>query len=176
MLRRTVELADRIVGVLTGAIVLAIAFILLLQVVGRHVLQYPLPWPEEVAGFLFVWLIFIGAFQAYRSGGLIGIDWLVGQLPPVASDCIRLVSDLLVILLLAGLIWTGTDALLAASGSRTTMLRFSWAWVYLAFPVGCALLLLAFVSDFLRNARRFYSSLTGDPGGGDQGGGGAGRD
>jgi len=161
MLRKTEEMLDRVAGLVSGALVLAIAAILLLQVIGRHVLEYPLPWPEEVAGFLFVWLIFIGAIRAYRSGGLIGIDWLIGKLPPVPRDLVRLSSDIVVILLLIGLIWTGIEATIAASGSRTTMLRFSWAWVYLAFPIGCGMLLLAFVSAFLRDAVDLVSRLSG---------------
>lgn len=144
----------RAVGVLTGSIVLAIASILMLQVLGRHVFEYPIPWPEEVAGFLFVWLIFLGAIVAYRQGGLIGIDWLLGKMPGRVAGLVRLISDTLVMGLLVGLIWTGVEATIAASGSSTTVLRFSWAWVYLAFPIGCTILLLAFLVSFVRDLAR----------------------
>ena len=160
MLHKAEDAVNRIAELMSGALLLAIAAILLLQVASRHVLAYPLPWPEEMAGFLFVWLIFIGAIRAYRSGGLIGIDWLIGKLPPVPRDIVRLSSDVVVILLLVGLIWTGIEATIAAIGSRTTMLRFSWAWVYLAFPIGCAMLLLSFVSTFLREAGDLLDRLS----------------
>lgn len=145
----------RAVSVLTGFLVVAIAAILLLQVLGRHVFEYPFPWPEEVAGFMFVWLIFLGAIVAYRQGGLIGIDWVLGKLPSTIARVVRLVSDALVIGLLVGFVWTGVEATIAASGLSTTVLRFSWAWVYLAFPIGCTILLLAFVVSFLRDLSSF---------------------
>jgi len=148
------RLIARVVEVITGLLVLSIAGVLLLQVLGRHLLEYPFSWPEEVAGFLFVWLIFLGAVVAYRRGGLIGIDWLLSKASTRIAAMVKLISDLLVMALLVGLVWTGVEATAGVAGTSTTVLRFSWGWVYLAFPIGCALLLSAFAVNLAHDVRR----------------------
>lgn len=151
---------SQVSGVVSGVFVIAIACVLLLQVIGRNVLQYPFPWPEEVAGFLFVWLIFFGATHAYVQGGLISIDWLLEKLSPVLRGLLKLTSDLIVIAILAGLVWVGVQATQAAVGSRTTVLRFSWAWVYLAFPAGSGLLFVAFLVNLLRDVATLWRAVS----------------
>ena len=162
MLHRIETFCQRLLEFVAGMLVLAIAAILLLQVVGRHVFEYPFSWPEEVAGFMFVWLIFLGAITAYRRGGLIGIDWLIGKLQPLPREIIRMLSNLIVIVLLAALIWNGVEATVAASGTRTTVLRFTWAWIYAAMPIGFAVLLLSFIITLLGEIRRFSRRLRAD--------------
>ena len=137
----------------TSAITVAIACVLLLQVVSRMIFKYPFAWPEELAGFLFVWLIFLGVSVAYRSGGMIGINWLVQMLPAWARAVINAITSLLMILLLFFLVWKGVETTLKAASSQTTVLRFSWAWVYAAFPVGFSLLLASVMLDFLTNPK-----------------------
>ncbi len=142
---------QRILVLLTSALAIAIAAVLLLQVISRMILQYPFAWPEEMAGFLFTWLIFLGVSVAYRSGSMIGIDWLVQRAPQRLMRIVHLASSLIVIVTLVFLIWKGVEATLAALPSKTTVLRFSWAWVYASFPVGFALLLFSFMLDFFAN-------------------------
>lgn len=152
---------QRVLVLLTSLLAVAIAVILLLQVVSRMILHYPFAWPEEVAGFLFTWLIFLGVSVAYRSGTMIGIDWLVQMAPQRVRGYVHLASSLVVILTLAFLIWKGIDATLAAQSSKTTVLRFSWAWVYVSFPVGFALLLFSFLLDFLSDPTADRGGLAG---------------
>lgn len=151
--------AERLVEMATAALVLLIAAVLLLQVVGRHVLAYPFSWPEEVAGFLFVWLIFLGSVVAYRRRSLIGIEWLPGLLPPLGREAMRLVSNLIVVAFLVTLIWQGIEATIAAAATRTTVLRFSWLWVYLALPVGFGGLLIAFLIAIFNDLRSWPQRL-----------------
>ena len=49
-----------------AALVVAQAAVVALQVVGRHVLRHPLPWTEEIARLLLVWLMCVGGIAALR--------------------------------------------------------------------------------------------------------------
>jgi len=51
---------DRGAAVVSSLIMLALVGVISTQVFWRYVLNAPLPWPEEVAGFLFAWLVFWG--------------------------------------------------------------------------------------------------------------------
>ena len=59
-----------------GLTVLATLLITNLGVLMRYVFEISMPWNEEVVRFLFVWMVFIGFAQSYRSGGLTGILFL----------------------------------------------------------------------------------------------------
>lgn len=51
-----------------------IAFLVILQVTFRFVLNSPLPWPEELSRLVFVYLVFIGGAASSRSKSHIAID------------------------------------------------------------------------------------------------------
>ena len=55
--------------------------VILLQVFCRYVLNNALPWPDEAARFLMLWMTGLIAPVAYRRGGFVAIDMLVYALP-----------------------------------------------------------------------------------------------
>lgn len=156
MIDRIERWGAAILDAVTGALVVAIAAILLLQVIGRYVLEYPFTWPEEMAGFLFVWVIFLGALSAYRGGHMIGISIFVDKLPARWTAAVRLATNLVVVAILVLMIVEGVDATRAAAGMRTTVTGLSWAYIYLALPIGFALLALGYLGAVVRDAREMW--------------------
>jgi TRAP-type C4-dicarboxylate transport system permease small subunit len=152
--------ATAAIEVATGGAVVAIAVILVLQVVSRYILRYPLAWPEEMAGFLFVWLIFLGAPLAYRAGALIGLTFVLDALPPSLRRAIIITIQMIVIAFLAFLTYEGLVATKLAWTKSTTVLGFSWAWVYAALPVGTFIL----TACYARKLRRTLGKPAGDAG------------
>jgi tripartite ATP-independent transporter DctM subunit len=63
-----VPLHDRALEWAIGALVVAQAAVVGLQVVARHVVRQPFPWTEEVARLLLVWLMCVGGIAALRDG------------------------------------------------------------------------------------------------------------
>jgi C4-dicarboxylate transporter DctM subunit len=60
--------ADRLLQWSIAFLVLAQALVVGLQVVGRHVFRQPIPWTEEIARLLLVWLMCIGGVWALGRG------------------------------------------------------------------------------------------------------------
>ncbi len=54
---------------------------ILLQVFFRYVLGNALPWPEEAAIFLMLWMTAVIAPSAYRRGGFVALEILSSALP-----------------------------------------------------------------------------------------------
>ena len=71
---------------------------ILVQVFFRYVLSNPLPWPEELARFMMLWMTGLIAPLAYRRGGFVAIDMLERALP-------RLLALLLALVLMALTFW-----------------------------------------------------------------------
>lgn len=141
--------------IVTGFIILAIAGILTLQVVTRYVMAYPISWPEEICGFLFVWVIFLGAVLAHESGGLISMTVLRDKLPIKCSVVVEAVMNSVVLACLLLLVVKSSQATLLNLTKKTTVLRFPWAFVYAALPLGFALLSISYSKALGRNIKDF---------------------
>ncbi|KNG94138.1 TRAP transporter small permease [Pseudaestuariivita atlantica] len=61
-------------------IALMVVFILI-QVFFRYVLNNALPWPDEAARFMMLWMTGLIAPSAYRRGGFVAIDMIERALP-----------------------------------------------------------------------------------------------
>lgn len=79
--------AGRWLGV--AAIALMVVAILV-QVFWRYVLNNPLPWPEEAARFLMLWMTGLVAPTALRRGGFVAIDMIQLALPRVLGGLLTL--------------------------------------------------------------------------------------
>ncbi len=55
--------------------------VILLQVIFRYVFNNALPWPDEAARFLMLWMTGLIAPSAYRWGGFVAIDMVPTALP-----------------------------------------------------------------------------------------------
>ena len=62
----------------------------MIQVFFRYVLNNALPWPDEVARFLMLWMTGLIAPSAYRWGGFVSIDMLERFLPKIISTLLTL--------------------------------------------------------------------------------------
>ena len=110
--------------------------------VGRF-LYYPLNWAMDAATFLFAWAVFLGADSAMRLDRLFCIELVTNKLPLKAQLYLKCLNYAIIIIFLLGMIGYGLWL------SYTTRLRtfqgipgFSYTWVTLSVPFGCALMLI----------------------------------
>lgn len=82
---------------------------ILLQVVFRYVFNNALPWPDEAARFLMLWMTGVVAPTALRRGGFVAIDMLRLALPKLIAGLLGLfllTIGLLVLVIAAQLGWS----------------------------------------------------------------------
>ncbi|MDD1780192.1 TRAP transporter small permease subunit [Enterovibrio sp. ZSDZ35] len=124
---------------------------ILLQVVCRYVFNAALPWPEEVARALMIWMMALVAGSAYRKGMFVSIDMIYNYLPSTIG---RVIKVLLLLLAFAVLVQLFVIALeLFDRGFRTRAASFPLkrAWIYLAMPVCFGTMLLANLEMLLKS-------------------------
>ena len=150
--------------------ILIMVIVIIIQVFFRYVLNNALPWPDEVARFLMLWMTGLIAPSAYRWGGFVSIDMLERFLPKILSNIliflILLVS--LSVLLIgfemglkhinAGWIFSSSSIKIPFSliGGKTEAMKL--AWMYMSLPVGIFLLILVNVELVLRNILSIFNS------------------
>ncbi len=138
-------------------------FVTLLQVFMRYALNTALPWPDEAARFLMLWMTGLIAPSAYRRGGFVAIDMAERALPRSAAAILSLsLLAISLLVLVAGLQlgWRHVNSgwLFASSSLRLpldlvggTSVKIKLAWMYLSLWTGMLLLTVVNVELILRS-------------------------
>jgi TRAP-type C4-dicarboxylate transport system permease small subunit len=133
----------RIQSVVEGAAAVllgAIAVVVFLQVITRYVLEMSLPWPEEAARYLLVWLVFIGAAAAGAHGQQLVVDTLTEMVPQRLQRFVQVITTVAGLAALAILVWACLPLFGPPARTISPATGLEMRWVYLALPVGCAFL------------------------------------
>jgi C4-dicarboxylate transporter DctM subunit len=146
------SLTDRALRSAIAALVVAQAAVVGLQVAARHVMHQPIPWTEEVARLLLVWLMCVGGISALRHG----------QHPRVTAF-VRLLSDdrrhavdrgLRIVLLafFVCLIVPAWRLTVASAGERLPASGLSGAAISAVLPVALLMMCAVLVQQFRADA------------------------
>ena len=139
-------------------LVAAITVIVALGVFFRFVLNNSLPWTEEVAKFVMVWLAFIGAPVVLEEGGHIAIDFIPSRLPPPVGHAALMLIQVIVMVVLAVLVFQGWALAWNALPQIATTVDVSLFYIFLAVPIGSAMMLTVSLELLLRQATAIRSS------------------
>ncbi len=103
--------------------------VILLQVIFRYLFNSALPWPDEAARFLMLWMTGLIAPVAYRSGGFVAIDMLELALPKRLAGILGLILLLLSALVLVSALefgWAHTMGFGGNFDSASLKLPLDW--------------------------------------------------
>ena len=107
----------------------------------RFQTYYPIRGVEEAPRYTMVWLTFLGAVPVLRYGGHIGIDTLEHNVPRYAREIRVAIVALLAVFFLV-MIVIGFRYSMLTWAQTTPVLEIPIGAVYLAMPVGFALLIV----------------------------------
>jgi len=93
---------DRFNGLLLALMFLTTFY----QILARDIFVISSMWTEELARFLFVWIVFLGAATLIEGNEHIRIAILIDRLPLAVSRMIRIVSNLLILAFGAVFVWS----------------------------------------------------------------------
>ena len=133
----------------TALLVAALAAAVGLQVVGRHLFHTPLPWTEEIARLLLVWLMCIGGIRALQDVEHPRVTALVRRLRPERRAAVERGLQLVLLVFFLCLAVPAWRLTLSSAGERLPASGLSGAWMSVMLPVG----LLAMVGVLLQKLR-----------------------
>jgi TRAP-type C4-dicarboxylate transport system permease small subunit len=123
------------------ALLAAMATMVFANVGLRFLTDHSILWVEEASRYAMVWLTFIGAGPVLRYGGHLGIDTLQQALPG-AAGALRAVIFALLALFSGVMVVVGVRYATLTWAQTTPVMQIPVGAVYLAMPVGFALLLI----------------------------------
>ena len=120
----------------------AMSIIVFTNVCSRYITGDSIPWAEEVARHMMIWLTFLGCGLVLRSGGHIAIDNLQDAMSPAMGRALRAFIALMVAGFFVVLLWTGIVYVQRTMFQLTAATQIPFGYIYLAMPVGCVLTLI----------------------------------
>lgn len=147
------KVLHRLEELLLVALFLAAFVVLCAQILGRHVLPYPLAWSEEAARFLFLWIVFLGAAYLVRKNGHIAITLLTRRLPTRTRTAVYIAVQCGVLVFSILLCRHGTEVAFKVRKLPTIAMEISSAWEYAAVPVSAAVIAVRTLFGIVRALR-----------------------
>jgi TRAP-type transport system small permease protein len=135
MFRILTESYARLLRWLLAIAVGVLIFPVSLQIFSRYTELIPsYIWTEEMARFLFVWMIMIGAMLGIREGSHFEVDvW--PRLPPRPQAALRLVANLAVLAFALVFIWAGIEFTRFAWNRISELAELPLWLIHIAWPI-----------------------------------------
>lgn len=119
----------------------AMAVMVFANVALRFLTDHSILWTEEASRYAMVWLTFIGAGPVLRYGAHIGIDTLERSLPRhawiIRTTILALLAIFFTVMIVVGIRYS-----ILTWAQTTPVLEIPIGAVYLAMPIGFALMLM----------------------------------
>ena len=134
----------------TDALLLGVAALFLagylatvvLQVFVRYVLEYPLPWTEELGVYLFVWSAFIAAAVVVGRNGHFSVSLVAGWLGRRQQRTLQVLVAVLCLAFSAIMVWKGTAWSWRMLATSSPVLQLPQGAVYAIVPLAGAYMAL----------------------------------
>lgn len=133
---------DKLCDIMTAVGFATIVIVLGVQIVLRN-LGTSLMWAEEVARYIYIWLLFTGAARAFSRGGHLTVDILFAKFNKKIQLALMVIYYLAILGFTVYFFYTGVQlAKFQWTSPMYTVPWFKLGWVDLCIPFGCTLTIL----------------------------------
>jgi TRAP-type C4-dicarboxylate transport system permease small subunit len=148
----------RIINVITdlavwigGIFSMIMTLIVVYAVMARYLFKRPIGWSEEIAVYLMIWVVFLGAAYTLKENAHIGVDILISRLSASPKKGVLIFHYLMGIVLMSILFLKGVDmvAFTLQMNSHSIAIDFPLVVPHLAVPVGAAILVLQLIGKLI---------------------------
>jgi len=125
------RLLDWLLAASVGILVIPVT----LQIISRFTQWFPhWIWTEEMARFLFIWMVMLGAMVGIRDGSHFDVDvW--PELKPKTNALLRIVSNAFVLVFALVFIWYGIKFVQFGWSQTSELADLPMAWIFVAWPL-----------------------------------------
>ncbi|NDL66852.1 TRAP transporter small permease [Anaerotalea alkaliphila] len=137
----------RNLDLVVGGIALAALVVLTFSgVIMRYAFSQPFTWLEEVQLWCMVWIVYITAGAAFRTGSHVAIEMVVDMFPVKLQKVMEVLISIVVVVVIAYLFVqsVGFVNLFLMNGRTTNMLSVPFALIYGIVPISAISMLFNF--------------------------------
>jgi TRAP-type C4-dicarboxylate transport system permease small subunit len=150
---KLIDAYHRLLSVLLVLSVAALIVPVTLQMVSRLTGLIPAwIWTEEMARFLFIWMVMLGAMIGVREGTHFDVDvW--PELPPRTNAALRILSMVFVLVVALVFVWYGVKFVQFGWNQTSELADLPMAYIFVAWPLTGLTWLVFGVERLVRDIR-----------------------
>ena len=139
-----------------GAVFLSVTTVLvIINVFTRYFLKFTYHWSEEIAVGAFVWVIFLGFANAYKTKGLIGVEVLTNLVPDKYQAIVVMITSAVVTVLSSTMFYL-SYLYVSNSTKITAALELSYKYIYAAIIISFALITMYSIYFLVQSIRKVF--------------------
>ena len=121
------------------------------QVITRYCFNYTPEWSEELARFLFVYVVFLGSALIMGESGHLAVEFLPNHFKgTVIGKLLKLLSLACGYLFIGILMTQGAKMTQVMTFQESPGLEISMSYIYAVIPISCVLMALYLLRDTIR--------------------------
>jgi TRAP-type C4-dicarboxylate transport system permease small subunit len=148
------RLLDWLLAASVGILIIPVT----LQIISRFTQLFPhWIWTEEMARFLFIWMVMLGAMVGVRDASHFEVDvW--PELKPRANALLRVVSNVFVLIFALVFVWYGIKFVQFGWNQTSELADLPMGWIFVAWPLTGFTWLLFLGPRFRADLRTFVAA------------------
>ena len=148
-------LVEHVVAVLMGLMTVVV----FLQVVFR-LISGSLPWSEELARYVMIFMVYLGASVGVKMKNHIAVEFVVNQLPGKWRMVVEILADILMLICFAVIIHFGLSVVRVTMMQKSPVLRVKMGYVYFSIVLGGILMCLQTVVNLISSLHNLITGQT----------------
>jgi len=133
---------NRIARFLLVILSIVMAAVVFVHLGSRYLVELPLPWLEELARYLMIWIAMMGAPVALAEGRHFGVAYLMDGLSQRARTALMTIAILVILWFLYLLVREGIHLALANWSHRSLAMMIPMFFPYMAIPLGGGMMIM----------------------------------
>jgi len=121
-----------------------------INVFTRYVLHFSLPWANELARYLFVWVSLVGSSIVYKRAGLAQVTVFYNRTPFFIRRYLGIIVQIFILLFSIYAVKYGWKQTIAVRFQHSAAMRVSMSWIYIAIPLGFTFILIYSINNIIR--------------------------
>ena len=152
-MRRLIDAYSRLLDVLLGISVAALIVPVTIQIIARYTALIPAwIWTEEMARFLFIWMVMLGSMIGVREGTHFEVDvW--PQLSDRGNALLRIVTYAFILVFACVFAWYGIRFVQFGWDQSSELAEMPMVYIFVAWPLA-GFTWLVFLAERLRSDLR----------------------
>jgi TRAP-type C4-dicarboxylate transport system permease small subunit len=137
---RAIDKFNRWITIFLGILLGVMSLVIIFQVFSRFFLGMPLPWSEELARFIMIYTVFVGAAIALRYQKLIAVEVVSERLSFKKRRVLKITIHVIAIILFAILFVKGIEMTGKVHAQLSAAMQVPMSIPYASIPIGALLL------------------------------------
>ncbi len=150
------RLTNKLVWILERSVMAMLSIdvlLVVLQVFTRYVLKSPLSWTEQVARYLFIWMMLLGIPIMFHRKIFMAFDLLQDALGPKGKRILSLIITIAICVFAAFFFKSSLHLCLSTRGRRTAGIEIPLYFIYGAQPVSAFFLFIVMFNQLLKDTK-----------------------